>query len=74
MPGKTKKVAAGPSQAADRPRPDTEIAAYIEPMLEDGDARAVPAALRTVADAAAGLEKADGIMRRYRRTLRVLAK
>jgi hypothetical protein len=74
MPGKTEKVAVIPSQAADRPRPDTEIAAYIEPMLEDGDARAVPAALRTVADAAEGLEKAEAIMRRYRRTLRVLAK
>ena len=74
MPRKTKKVAAAPSQAADRPRLDTEIAAYIAPMLEDGDARAVPAALRTVADAAGGLEKAEGIMRCYRRTLRVLAK
>jgi hypothetical protein len=73
MPGKTKKVAVAPSQAADRPPPDTEIAAHIEAILEDGDARAVPAALRTVADAAEGLEKAEGIMRRYRRTLRVLA-
>ena len=73
MLGKTKKVAAAPSQAADPPRPDTEIAAYIKTILEDGDARAVAAALRTVADAA-GLEKAEGIMRRYRRTLRVLAK
>lgn len=74
MPGKTKNVAAAPSQAADHPRPDTEVAAYIEPILEDGNARAVPAALRTVAEAAGGLEKAEGIMRRYRRTLRVLAK
>jgi hypothetical protein len=74
MPGKTERVAAAPSQAAERPRADTEIAGYIAPILEDGDARAVPAALRTVADAAEGLEKAEGIMRRYRRTLRVLAK
>jgi hypothetical protein len=73
MPGKTKRGAAAPPQAADRPRADTEIAADIAPILEDGDARAVPAALRTVADAAGGLEKAEGIMRRYRRTLRVLA-
>ena len=74
MPGKTKRVAAAPPQAADRPRADTEIAAdNIAPILEDGDARAVPSALRTVADAAGGLEQAEGIMRRYRRTLRVLA-
>ncbi len=74
MARKTKKVGAAPSQAADRPRPDTEIAAYLEPIVEDGDARAVPAALRTVADAAGGLEKAEGIMKRYRKTLQVLAK
>ena len=31
------------------------MAAYIEAMLEDGDARAVPVALRTVADAVGGM-------------------
>jgi DNA-binding phage protein len=29
---------------------EAEVAAYIEAMLEDGDARAVPVALRTVVD------------------------
>jgi probable addiction module antidote protein len=32
-----------------------EIAAYIESMLADGDMRAVPVALRTVADAVGGM-------------------
>jgi len=31
------------------------VAAYIEAMLEDGDARAVPVALRTVVDAVGGM-------------------
>ena len=31
------------------------MAAYIEAMLEDGDARAVPVALRTVVDAVGGM-------------------
>jgi probable addiction module antidote protein len=34
---------------------DTAIAAYLEEMLADGDPRAVPVALRTVADAAGGM-------------------
>ena len=52
--GKTTKRAAAasaPFRAADHLRTDAEIAAYIESMLADGDARAVPVALRTVADA-----------------------
>jgi probable addiction module antidote protein len=55
--GKTIKPAAAsaPFRAADHLRNDTEIAAYIETMLEDGDARAVPIALRTVADALGGM-------------------
>ena len=31
------------------------MAAYIEAMLEDGDARAVPVALRTIVDAVGGM-------------------
>lgn len=55
--GKTTKPAAAsaPFRAADHLRSDTEIAAYIEAMLADGDARAVPIALRTVADALGGM-------------------
>lgn len=56
--GKTTKRAAAPSvpfRAADHLRSDVEIAAYIESMLADGDARAVPVALRTVADAVGGM-------------------
>jgi probable addiction module antidote protein len=55
--GKTIKPAAPsrPFNAADHLRNEVEIAAYIEAMLEDGDARAVPIALRTVADAVGGM-------------------
>lgn len=55
--GKTTKPAAPsrPFNAADHLRNEVEIAAYIEAMLEDGDARAVPIALRTVADAVGGM-------------------
>lgn len=56
--GKTTKRAVAPSvpfRAANHLRSDTEIAAYIESMLADGDARAVPIALRTVADAVGGM-------------------
>ena len=47
-------------------RSEGEIAAYIEAMLEDGDARAIPVALRTVADAVGGmaaLAKKTGLSR-----------
>ena len=55
--GKTTKPAAPsrPFNAADHLRNEAEIAAYIEAMLEDGDARAVPIALRTVAEAVGGM-------------------
>jgi probable addiction module antidote protein len=56
--GKTTKRAAAasaPFRAADHLRTDADIAAYIESMLADGDARAVPVALRTVADAVGGM-------------------
>lgn len=52
----TKRVPSSvPFRAADWLRSDAEIAAYIEGMLEDGDARAVPIALRTVTDAVGGM-------------------
>lgn len=54
--GKTTKHAPStPFRAADYLRSNTEIAAYIEEMLADGDPRAVPVALRTVADAVGGM-------------------
>ena len=55
--GKTIKPAAAsaPFRAADYLRNDAEIAAFIEAMLEDGDVRAVPIALRTVTDALGGV-------------------
>jgi len=56
--GKTTKRATAPSvpfRAAHHLRNDAEIAAYIEAMLADGDARAVPVALRTVVEAVGGM-------------------
>lgn len=62
MPGNTEKTtkaaaaASTPFRAADHLRTDEEIAAYVKSMLADGDARAVPMALRTVAGAVATLK------------------
>lgn len=55
--GKTTKPAAPsrPFKAGEHLRNHGEVAAYIEAMLEDGDARAVPIALRTVVDALGGM-------------------
>lgn len=55
--GKTTKPAPAsvPFRAADYLRDDADIAAFIEDMLAAGDARAVPLALRTVADAVGGM-------------------
>ncbi|MEJ1966460.1 MAG: addiction module antidote protein [Gammaproteobacteria bacterium] len=56
--GKTTKLAlplAHHSVPAEHLRDDAEIALYIEEMLADGDVRAVPVALRTVADALGGM-------------------
>lgn len=55
--GKTTKPVSPsrPFQAADHLQSEGEIAAYIEAMLEDGDVRAVPVALRTVAEAVGGM-------------------
>ena len=55
--GKTTKFAAAsvPFRAADYLRNEKDIAAYIEAMLADGDPRAVPIALRTIADAVGGM-------------------
>ncbi len=44
-----------PFNAAKFLRNEAEIAAYIEAMLKDGDTRAVPVALRTVAEAVGGM-------------------
>jgi probable addiction module antidote protein len=44
-----------PFRTADFLRSDHEIAIYLEGMLEDGDTRLVPIALRTVADAVGGV-------------------
>ena len=44
-----------PFIAAEHLRNEAEVAAYIEAMLEDGDARAVPVALRTIVDAVGGM-------------------
>ena len=55
--GRTTKPASPsrPFKAAKHLRSEAEVAAYIEAMLEDGDARAVPVALRTVVDAVGGM-------------------
>jgi probable addiction module antidote protein len=53
--GKTTKPASLPFRAADHLKSQTEIAEYLEAMLADGDARAIPVALRTVADAVGGM-------------------
>ena len=57
MAGKIPKRASPsrPFRAADHLQSEAEVAAYIESMLEDGDARAVPVALRTVVDAVGGM-------------------
>ena len=55
--GKTTKIAppSKPFQAGEYLRDETDIAAYLEAVLEDGDARIVPVALRTVADSVGGM-------------------
>jgi probable addiction module antidote protein len=47
--------AGAPFRAAEHLRNDADLALYLEGMLVDGDARAVPVALRTVADALSGM-------------------
>jgi probable addiction module antidote protein len=52
----TKSAAASAAfRAANYLRNEREIAAYLETMLADGDAHAVPLALRTVGDAIGGM-------------------
>ncbi|MGA8203823.1 MAG: addiction module antidote protein [Woeseiaceae bacterium] len=53
--GKTIKPASVPFRAADHLESEVEIGAYIEAMLSEGDPRAMPVALRTVAEAAGGI-------------------
>ena len=66
--GKTTKPAprSRPFRASEHLRSEADVAAYIEAMLEDGDSRAVPVALRTVAEAVGGmaaLAKKTGLSR-----------
>ena len=51
--------ASTPFRVADYLRSERDIAAYLETMLADGDARAIPLALRTVADAVGMTELAE---------------
>ncbi|MEZ0472208.1 addiction module antidote protein [Luteimonas salinilitoris] len=52
----TKPVPASkPFRASDYLHDESDIAAYLETVLEDGDARVVPVALRTVAEAMGGM-------------------
>ena len=55
--GKTTKPVSPsrPLSAAEHLQGEAEVAAYLEAMLEDGDARTVPVALRTVVDAEGGM-------------------
>jgi DNA-binding phage protein len=68
---KTSPAASMPFRTADHLRTDAEIAAYVESMLADGDARAAPVAL---GGTTAAMKRAKEIMARYRNTLNVLAK
>jgi probable addiction module antidote protein len=53
--GRTTKPASLPFRAADHLKSQDKIAEYLDAMLADGDPRAVPVALRTVADAIGGM-------------------
>jgi probable addiction module antidote protein len=77
LTGKTTKRASPsrPFNAAAHLRSEAEVAAYIEAMLADGDARAVPVALRTVVDAVGGMAALAGKTGLSRETLyRTLSK
>jgi hypothetical protein len=58
-------AASVPFRAADHLHDDKDIAMYIQAMLEDGDVRAIPAALRTLADA--GCRRFVGSRKRFQR-------
>ena len=58
-----------PFRAADHLRSEAEIAAYVEAVLENDDARAVPIALRTVVDAVGGMTALAGKTGLSRETL-----
>jgi probable addiction module antidote protein len=51
----TKPAASVPFRTGELLRNDSSIAGYLEDMLEDGDPRLVPIALRTVAEAVGGM-------------------
>jgi len=60
------EVVSRPFRAAAYLRDEKDIASYLEAILEDGDPRAVPVALRTLADAVGGmaaLAKRTGLSR-----------
>jgi probable addiction module antidote protein len=66
----TKRVSPSrPFKAADHLQNEAEIAAYIEAMLEDGDVRAVPIALRTIAESVGGMAALARKTRLSRETL-----
>lgn len=58
-----------PFKAADHLQSEAQVATYIETMLEDGDARAVPIALRTIADSVGGMTALAQKTRLSRETL-----
>ena len=51
----TRFTASVPFRSGELLRSDHEIAVYLEGMLEDGDPRLIPIALRTVAEAVGGM-------------------
>ena len=53
--GKTTRPVSVPFRGARHLRSDAAIAAYIDEMLSEADPRAMPVALRTVAEAAGGI-------------------
>ena len=53
--GRTTRPASLPFRVADYLKTDDDIAGYLNEMFADGNPRAVPVALRTVADAVGGI-------------------
>ena len=53
----TKRIASRPFQAADYLRTEKDIAEFLEAVLEEGEPRSLPKALRAVADAMGGIAK-----------------
>ena len=53
----TKRIVSRPFRAAEYLRSEKDIAEFLEAVLEDGEPRSLPRALRAVADAMGGLGK-----------------